>query len=85
MNDHLQTVHVGPVPTFVLGVNEPIVRWRMALRFKNDHVESIFGKPHPNAIYYQNFFPQGVGGTISIVAPQSSDDLRDVDEAAPKD
>ena len=29
-------------------------------------------KPHPNSIHFQNFFPQGVGGTISIVAPQSN-------------
>jgi hypothetical protein len=56
----------------------------MALRFKNDHVESIFGKPHPNEIHYQNYFPQGVGGTISIVAPQSADELSDADESAPE-
>jgi hypothetical protein len=71
VKDHLQTVDVGPVPTFVLGVNEAIFRWRTALRFDHDHVESIFGKAHPNAIHYKNFFPQGVGGTISIVAPQT--------------
>ncbi len=74
VKDHLQTVQVGPVPTFVLGVSEPILKWRMALRFKHDHVESIFGKPHPNAIHFKNFFPQGVGGTITIVAPHSNDE-----------
>jgi hypothetical protein len=72
--DHQQTIEVGTLPSFVLGVNEPIVRWRMALRIKSEHVESIFGKPHPNAIHYENFFAQGVGGTISIVAPQSNDE-----------
>jgi len=46
----------------------------MALRFEHDHVESIFAKPHPNAIEFQNFFPQGVGGTISIVALQANDE-----------
>lgn len=68
IHDHEQTVKVGPVPCFVIGVNEPILRWRMALAFKNDHVESIFAKPHPNAVRFKNFFPQGVGGTVSIVA-----------------
>ena len=69
-DDH-QTVRVGPMPTFVLGVSEPVVRWRMALRFDHDHVESIFARPHPNALHFQNFFPQGVGGSISIVVPQT--------------
>jgi hypothetical protein len=84
VKDHEQTVQVGPVPTFVLGINEPILHWRMALRFKHDHVESIFGKAHPNAIYYQNFFPQGVGGTISIVAPQSDDERSAAEEGTPE-
>lgn len=82
VKDHLQVVQVGPVPTFVLGISEPIVRWRMAARFKNDHVESIFGKPHPNAIYFQNFFPQGVGGKISVVAPQSPEDMHHPSDAS---
>jgi hypothetical protein len=72
--DHQQVIEVGTVPTFVLGLSEPVVRWRMALQFELDHVESIFAKPHPNAILFQNFFTQGVGGTISIVAPQSSEE-----------
>lgn len=82
VNDYQQVVEVGPVPTFVLGVSEPIVRWRMSAQFKNDHVESIFGKPHPNALYFQNCFRQGVGGKISIVAPQSRDDVPRSGDAA---
>jgi hypothetical protein len=84
VKDHQQTVEVGPVPTFVLNVNEPIVRWRMTLRFKNDHVESIFGKPHPNAVRFQNYFPQGVGGKITIVAPQSSEERETSNEQGPE-
>lgn len=68
IHDHEQTVKVGPVPSFVIGVNEPILRWRMALDFQHEHVESIFAKPHPNEIRFKNFFPQGVGGTIALVA-----------------
>ena len=84
VKDFQQTIEVGPVPTFVLGASEPIVRWRMALQFKNDHVESIFGKPHPNAVRYQNFFPQGVGGKITVVAPQSNNERTDGDEVGPE-
>jgi hypothetical protein len=82
--DDRQVVEVGPVPTFVLGLSEPVARWRMALQFEHDHVESIFAKPHPNAVQFQNFFPQGVGGTISIVAPQSKEDQLDGDNKTPE-
>lgn len=70
--DGQQLVDVGPLPKFVLGLHEPIARWRMSMHFEQDHVESIFAKPHPNAVHFANFFPQGVGGTMTIVAPQAS-------------
>jgi hypothetical protein len=61
-------VNVGTLPTFVLGVSEPITRWRMALRLEHEHVESIFGVAHPNSVHFKNYFGQGVGGTIAISA-----------------
>jgi hypothetical protein len=68
VRNHVQTVKVGPVPSFVLGINEPIMRWRTSLAFEHDHVESIFAKPHPNSVKFTNFFPQGIGGTVTVVA-----------------
>jgi hypothetical protein len=81
-DEHRQIIEVGPLPTFVLGLSEPVARWRMALRFEQDHVPSIFAMPHPNAIHFQNFFQQGVGGTISIVAPQMREEIA-ADDADP--
>jgi hypothetical protein len=69
--DNQQVIDVGPLPTFVSGLSEPIARWRMALRFDQDHIDSIFEKPQKNKIDFQNCFGQGAGGTISIVAPQT--------------
>ena len=40
--DNQQVIEVGPLPTFVSGLSEPIARWRMALRFDQDHIDSIF-------------------------------------------
>jgi hypothetical protein len=67
-NEHV--IEVGPQPTFVLGLHEAITRWRMALAFEKNQVPSIYSKPHANALRIQNFFPQGVGGSLSIVVPQ---------------
>jgi hypothetical protein len=62
-----QVIRVGPTPSFVLGLHEAVTRWRMHVSFKADQVPSIFKTPHPNSIRFQNFFPQGVGGSLKIV------------------
>jgi hypothetical protein len=66
-----QTIRVGPTPSFVLGLNEAVTRWRMAVEFERRQVPSVFAKPHPNALRFRNFFPQGVGGSMKIVVLQS--------------
>lgn len=81
-HNHNQIVRTGPVPSFVIGVNEPILRWRMALSFNSDHVESIFAKPHPNSVHFKNYFSQGIGGSISIVAEQHDRRNIGADDAA---
>ena len=32
--DHDQLITIGPMPTFLVGVSEPIVRWNMAFAFE---------------------------------------------------
>jgi hypothetical protein len=66
-----QTIRVGPTPSFVLGLHDAITRWRMAVEFEKRQVPSVFAKPHPNALRFRNFFPQGVGGSMRIVVLQS--------------
>jgi hypothetical protein len=65
-----QIIDVGPKPAFVLGLNEDITRWRLAVAFEKNQVPSIFNKPHRNSLKVHNFFPQGVGGSFTIVIPQ---------------
>jgi hypothetical protein len=71
MDKHEHILEVGPMPTFVLGLHEAITRWRMALSFDKNQVPSVYSKKHANAIAVRNFFPQGVGGTLSIVVPNN--------------
>ncbi len=65
-----QVIHVGPTPTFVLGLNEAVTRWRMSAEFAQRQIPSIFSKPHHNEFRFKNYFPQGVGGTAKIVILQ---------------
>jgi hypothetical protein len=64
-----QFIDVGAKPAFVLGLNEDVTRWRMAVAFEKNQVPSIFNKPHRNSLRVRNFFPQGVGGSLAIVVP----------------
>jgi hypothetical protein len=64
-----QTIDVGPMPKFVLGLHEAVTRLRMNAEFEKRQVPSIFAKHH-NSFRFKNYFPQGVGGTVKIVLPQ---------------
>jgi hypothetical protein len=62
-----QVIHIGPTPTFVLGLHEAVTRWQMNVRFESIDVPSIYSKPHHNGLAFKNYFPQGVGGSVRIV------------------
>lgn len=72
--DGRQTVAVGPMPRFVVGLNESVSRWRMATRFEEEVVPSVFNTNHPNTLLMQNTFEQGVGGQVRVFVPQDDDD-----------
>jgi hypothetical protein len=65
-----QIIDVGPTPSFVLGLNEAVTRWRMNVKFDTTQVPSVFSRPHHDSVSFTNFFPQGVGGTVKIVVLQ---------------
>jgi len=64
-----QVIEVEPLPRFVVGLNPFIARWRMSTKFATRHVPSVFGETHANKIHIHNMFPQGVSGTVELVAP----------------
>lgn len=68
-DDHRQTITVGPLPIFVTGVNEPVIRMRMSFRFARERLPSIFGRSHDQGIVMQNFFPVGVNGHVRLNTP----------------
>lgn len=65
-----QTITVSSTPSFVLGLQESITRWRMNVAFEKTQIPSIYSRPHHNALTFKNFFPQGVGGSVKIVVLQ---------------
>jgi hypothetical protein len=64
-----QVIPVGPLPTFVTGLSEPLVRWNMSVAFEHSRLPSVCGVPHENSLRIKNFFSQGVGGQVRLVGP----------------
>ena len=66
---HRQVIEVGPLPSLVVGINEPIARWRMDFAFDRETIPSIFGEKHRNGFRLKNHFPAGAGGRATLVTP----------------
>jgi hypothetical protein len=65
-----QVIRVGPLPSFLVGISEPIIRWNMAFAFDKPQLPSIVGTTHENSIRVKNFFPQGTAGHIRLHTPE---------------
>lgn len=70
MEGHRQRFEIGPLPTFISGVNLPITRWRMSVAFDNHQLESVFNRPQRVTCRMTNHFERGAGGTISVIMPE---------------
>ncbi len=64
-------VLVGPVPTFVTGIVDPIARWQIGLSFTSPRVASTFGREQTIEFTVKNPFPRGVGGEVTLIPPAS--------------
>ncbi len=74
VREHRQVIEVGPLPSLVAGLNEPIARWRMDFAFTHDRIPSIFGQRHQNGFCLKNHFPprhleSGAVGRAKLITP----------------
>ncbi len=66
------TIPVGNIPTFVVGLNEAITRWSMAVKFEEENLPSVFDVEHPLTLQIKNTFGPGIGGiggTVRLFVP----------------
>jgi hypothetical protein len=69
-DEHNHVISVGTLPSFLVGLSEPIVRWNMEFAFEKSQLPSIFGTSHSNAVRIKNFFPQGAAGQVRLNTPE---------------
>ncbi len=62
-------VAVGPLPTFINGVDAALVRWQMSVELDKSQLPSVFGAPHTVTLSLKNYFDQAVNGQVRVAAP----------------
>ncbi|MCX7427235.1 MAG: hypothetical protein NTW96_16605, partial [Planctomycetia bacterium] len=67
---HRQVIAVGPVPTFVVGLSEPMARWRKDFSFGEKALPSVPGRPHANTFRLTNSFPVEAKVRAELVLPE---------------
>ncbi|MEE8452143.1 MAG: hypothetical protein V3R99_09520 [Thermoguttaceae bacterium] len=67
---HKQVIKVGPLPSFIVGLNEAVTRWRQDFKFAETQIPSIFGRPHLNSFSITNHFTRGTSGVATLVMPE---------------
>ena len=55
-----QVFDVGPMPTFITGVDRAVVRCRQSFSFEKDQIPSVFERRHENVFRMTNSFDRGV-------------------------
>jgi hypothetical protein len=62
-------IRVGPMPSYITGVNAALAQWRRDFRFETERLASIFGREQSVAYRFTNPFPQGVSGRVRFRLP----------------
>ena len=71
VDGHSQVIAASPLPSFITGVHLAIARWQISFRFDKDQLLSVFGRPQSASFTLQNCFEDGVGGKVTVVAPET--------------
>lgn len=67
--EHRQIIEANPLPTFIVGLDPRVAKWRMSARLVESRVPSVMGFEHLNGLEITNSFDQGAGGSVELVAP----------------
>ena len=63
------TIRADRLPSFVVGLSEPLVRWQMAFAWEQGRIPSIPGRQHANSFRIKNTFDQPVEVKVKLTAP----------------
>ena len=64
-----QVIPVGPIPQFLIGLNDSVAKMRLAFQFSPSELESDFGRTQRMDATVRNAFPTAISGVARLVAP----------------
>lgn len=64
-----QIIPVGPIPQFLVGLNDSVAKLRLAFQFSPSELESDFGRTQRIDATVRNSFPTAISGVARLVAP----------------
>ncbi len=67
----LHELSVGPMPLFIMGLNEAAARWQAAAQFEDPRITSIIGREQHVVLHLKNTFSQAVSGELTLHAPRN--------------
>ncbi len=59
----------GPIPIFLVGLEPTVARTRVALTLQHSDLPAEFGRPHPNEVSFESYFPDDVSGRVTLRGP----------------
>ncbi len=65
-----QVLAVGEMPVIVSGVDLAVARWRIAFRFDQERLASIFGREQRAGFRFRNSLERGATGRLTFELPQ---------------
>ncbi len=64
-------IEVGPLPTFVAGIDPGIIRWRQSVCLDSRRIPNVAGMRHQNRLRLKNSFEKGLSGHLALVLPDT--------------
>ncbi len=64
-------VKIGRMPQIITGIDAAMARWQIGVHFESPRLESIFDREQTITLKFNNPFPRGISGEVSIAAKKS--------------
>jgi hypothetical protein len=63
-------VRVDPLPTFLVGISQPLVGWQMAFGMARQQMPAVPAEPQENSFQVKNTFAEAVDVKVRLAAPE---------------
>ncbi len=66
----VQRIKIGPMPRFIIGVDQALLNLRMSVAFDQDQLDSFLGQVQPLSLSFSNPTRDSLVGEVRVMAPE---------------